>query len=399
MRALLRRTCVAIALLWLSGTSYATAPRRLVIKNSGAALGETPVVIGLEQPLGSGVYNLTSTKDGTIVRAEVYEDAGKRYFAAVFPSIAAGEQTFDLSGSIKIQGIPGVKLTDEAENVAIEIFEKPFTVHHTDLGPKPILYPLMGPTDVAITRDFPMKTVLGEDTDHPHQRSFWFTHGKVNGVDFWSELPGHGSIKQTAKLTVRTGFVVGTLRTVDDWLGPDGTKICEDERCLRVFATKGARVFDYDVTIKASTGPVTFGETKEGMFGLRLASSMDVKRKMGGKITNAEGLTDLAAWGKPSAWVDYVGPVGAETLGVAILNHPDSFRYPTGWHVRDYGLFAANPFGGKDFGLKESGSHTVPAGESIRFRYRVILHRGDTESARLPDAFGGYANGVLVEFK
>ena len=191
--------------------------------------------------------------------------------------------------------------------------------------------------------------------------------------------------------------MAGVVRTTDDWLGPDGKKVCEDERVLTVYKTRAHRVFDFDVTVKATDGAVTFGDTKEGMFGLRVASSMDVNRKKGGKITNAEGLTDDAAWGKASPWVDYTGPVSGETVGAAILNHPDSFRYPTTWHVRTYGLFAANPFGWHDFGLKKSGEYTLPAGESIRFRYRVILHAGDTASARLPQAFEAYAKPPRVE--
>jgi len=124
---------------------------------------------------------------------------------------------------------------------------------------------------------------------------------------------------------------------------------------------------------------------------------MDVKRKKGGKITNAEGITDDAAWGKASPWVDYTGPVEGETVGIAILNHPESFRHPTTWHVRDYGLFAANPFGWHDFGRPESGDYTIPAGKSISFRYRVIFHKGDTASAQVPAAYRAYSKPPEVE--
>ena len=217
-----------------------------------------------------------------------------------------------------------------------------------------------------------MKKVAGETQDHNHQRSFWFTHGNVNGYDFWASDPlnppktNYGTIKETAKKTLIAGPVLGRIRTTDDWLGPDGKRVCEDERVVTIYNTPTARVLDFDITIKAGDGPVTFGDTKEGMFGLRVASSMDVagnkktKTPGKGKITNAEGITDTDAWGKASPWVDYVGPVEGETVGVAILNHPDSFRYPTTWHVRDYGLFAANPFGWHDFGMKKSGEYTDP---------------------------------------
>ncbi len=165
------------------------------------------------------------------------------------------------------------------------------------------------------------------------------------------------------------------------------------------YRTKGSRIVDFEIEVQATDGDLTFHDTKEGMFGLRVASSMDVKRKTGGRITNAGGLTDLKAWGQASPWVDYVGPVQGHTVGVAILNHPDSFRYPTTWHVRDYGLFAANPFGWHDFGRSDKGDYTVPAGQSIRFNYRVILHEGDTATIGMPALFEAYAKPPSVEVR
>ena len=124
---------------------------------------------------------------------------------------------------------------------------------------------------------------------------------------------------------------------------------------------------------------------------------MDVDKKTGGKITNAEGLTDDKAWGKPSPWVDYVGPVKDQTVGIAIINHPTSFRYPTTWHVRTYGLFAANPFGWHDFGRPDKGDYTIPDGQAIEFSYRVVLHEGDTKSADVPALATAYAKPPTVE--
>src|SRR5262249_2980855 len=148
---------------------------------------------------------------------------------------------------------------------------KLLTEYRGEFAPKPILDPLVGPTGAAFTRAYPRETVEGEAHDHPHQRSCWFTHGKVNGIDFWSEQKGHGSIKETARKTLVGGPAVGVLRTTDDWLGPDGKKVCEDERVIRFYATKTASVLDFDITLKATSGPVTFGDTKEGMFGIRVA--------------------------------------------------------------------------------------------------------------------------------
>lgn len=91
--------------------------------------------------------------------------------------------------------------------------------------------------------------------------------------------------------------------------------------------------------------------------------------------------------------MDYHGPVENETLGIAVLNHPTSFRFPTYWHVRTYGLFAANPFGLKNFQNNKDadGSHTIKPGESFTLDYRIVLHRGDESQANIAQAFVDYA--------
>src|SRR5262249_2821138 len=155
-----------------------------------------------------------------------------------------------------------------------------------------------------------------------------------NGVDFWSEEPGSGRIRETARRVILEGPVLGRLWTRNEWRAPDDRKVCEDERTVTFHHTKAVRIIDFEIDVRATDGPVTFGDTKEGSFGLRVASSMDVTRQTGGRITNAQGLTDEKAWGQPSPWVDYVGPVRNKIVGIAILNHPKSFRYPTTWHVR-----------------------------------------------------------------
>ena len=270
---------------------------------------------------------------------------------------------------------------------------------------KPYFYPVMIADDVSVTRSYPMKPRAGEDEDHPHQRSMWFTHGNVNGFDFWASDPLNkpsakfGTIRETACEVVADNPLLARIRTRNDWLGPDGRRVCRDERVVRFYgAVDGVRLVDFDVVVTASDGPVVFGETKEGSFGLRLASSLDVKRGQGGRILNAEGLTDGAAWGQASPWVDYSGPLGGKAFGVTILNHPSSFRFPTTWHVRDYGLFAANPFGGHDFGPGKRGAHTIPPDGTMTLRYRLVLHPGGAAESKPAEAFGAYADAPKVTF-
>jgi hypothetical protein len=105
-----------------------------------------------------------------------------------------------------------------------------------------------------------------------------------------------------------------------------------------------------------------------------------------------EDTKDEEAWRKRADWCDYCGPVGGKTVGVAIFDHPDNPRHPTWWHVRDYGLFAANPFGIHDFEKKPKGTgdSTLPAGQSITFRYRFYFHRGNETQARVAERYQEY---------
>lgn len=374
----------------LMAASAGAGETTLTVENAGGDLGETPAVLTLETRRAPGSYELIPASGGPTAQAEVFDFQGKTRLALFFPGVSAGKTLYTLAGP-RPKSAPAVEMRPRGENLDIAVDREPFTTYAVDLGPKPILYPIFGPSGARMTRSFPMETVEGEERDHPHHRSFSFTHGKVNGIDFWTEAKGHGTIRETSRQVVEAGQVGSFLRTTDDWIGPDGVKVCEDERMLRVYAAKTARMLDFEVTLKATSGPVVLGDTKEGMFALRVASTMDAKRKGGGKIVNAEGLTNTAAWGKHSPWVDYTGPVSGKTVGIAIFDHPESHGHPTAWHVRDYGLFAANPFGLHDFGEKRSGEVTIPEGGSLAFRYRVVLHDGDTASARIADLYRAYA--------
>ncbi len=309
----------------------------------------------------------------------------------VLTSLLAMVASHVLAAEVTVQPSPG--------GAVVKIDGELFTEYLIKSGTKPILWPIVGPTGKRVTRAYPMGELPGEEKDHPHQRSLWFTHGSVGGVSFWEESPKAGSIVHRKFVTLASAPKPAIV-TENDWVAPGGKKICEDQRALSFGADAAARWIDFDITIKASEGALTFGDTKEGMFGIRVAESMKVEgkkgKKLGGKIVNSEGKTDASAWGRAAAWVDYHGPVEGQVLGIAVFNHPKSFRFPTYWHVRTYGLFAANPFGLHDFpgGEKLDGSHTVARGESIRFCYRVWLHSGDEKQGRVAEAYAAYAKGA-----
>jgi hypothetical protein len=310
-----------------------------------------------------------------------------------------------------------VKLTRSDDRVRVEIGGKLFTEYVFKGGPKPYFYPVLASDGTELMRNFPMKKgVPGEVEDHPHHRSLWFTHGAVNGVDFWAESdlqkPGQtrqGTIKGEL-VSAKTIGSRGEIRSRNQWVGPDGTVHCTDETTLRFQGlADGSRLLDYEVTIKAPAGkPVVFGDTKEGSMAIRLplwmtpdhSYSVNKKRQKHegkGTIVNAEGIKNDATWGKRSTWVDYYGPKDGKVYGVAMFDHPQNPRHPTWWHVRSYALFAANPFGKHDFeNLKnepKAGDLTIPAGGSVTFRWRFYFHTGDEKAAKVAERYKEYAAG------
>ena len=301
-----------------------------------------------------------------------------------------------------------VSLKRSDDRVRVEVGGKLFTEYVFKDGPKPYFYPVLAADGTELTRNYPMKKgVPGEVEDHPHHRSLWFTHGDVNGIDFWAEGSGNKGriVSQSVEHSVNGG--VGEIRARNRWVGPDGTEHLTDETVVRISASGDSRFLDYQVTLKAPAGkPVVFGDTKEGSMAIRVplwmtpphtysANKQRVKHAGTGTIINAEGVKNTAAWGKRSTWVDYHGPKDGKVYGVAIFDHPSNPRHPTWWHVRDYALFAANPFGKHDFeNLKDqpkAGDMTLPAGGSVTFRWRFYFHAGDEKAAGVAEQFRAFA--------
>jgi hypothetical protein len=299
-------------------------------------------------------------------------------------------------------GAGGVKITEQDKKVTVEIGGKLFTEYCMKDVIRPYFYPVIGPTGVPVIRHWPI-TEGGpdEEHDHVHHKSLWYTHGAVNGVDFWAD--GKGRIVHDKFLEIRSGPKVGVIQSQNNWIAPDGKLICTDTRTHRFYSRPEGTMMDFEVTIQASNGPVTMGDTKEGSMAIRLAPTMQLAptkamksrgQAAKGHIINSEGQTDGAAWAKRATWCDYYGPIDGEVVGVAIFDHPSNPRHPTWWHVRDYGLFAVNPFGVHDFEKDKpagAGDLVIPAGQSVTFKYRFVFHRGDEKQGKVAELYREYA--------
>ena len=301
-----------------------------------------------------------------------------------------------------------VKVTKAADRIAVEIDGKPYTALFIGQDTtKPYLHPLRAASGTIVTRGFPMEPQEGERKDHVHQRGCWFTHGDVNGYDFWGndptqQGPKKGRIVLNKVISVKSGKQAGSLEASFDWLDPQGTRLLTETKKIVFRADPKLRILDLDITLRAAQ-EVTFGDTKEGTFAIRLAAWMEEPDKRApatpkrtGKMVNAEGLeTEKNVWGKRSPWVDYFGEKDGEKLGVAIFDHPGNPKHPTFWHARGYGLFAANIFGERDFLADKTrhGEVRLSPGGQLRFRYRVVIHPGDASSAGIAGLYKEYIAG------
>ncbi len=306
-----------------------------------------------------------------------------------------------------------IKLTRLADRVRVDIGGQLFTEYvYGDGASRPYCYPITLADGTRLTRDFPMKETSGEDHDHPWHRSLMFAHSMVGGVDFWNEGSGDagkspkdkGRIVHDAVVKV-SGGDVGVIQTTNRWLAPDGKLICTDERTIRIRTVPQGRLLDYEVTWRALPDqPLLLGDNKDGTMAVRVAQWMTMPHKYQkqdipgvGHIVTAKGDRDAAAWGKRADWCDYHAPHEGKTYGIAIFDHPQNLRHPTWWMARDYGLFAANPFGQHDYeNLKDQphiGDHTIPAGGTLVLRYRFYFHEGDEVAAKVAELYADYSVG------
>jgi sugar phosphate isomerase/epimerase len=288
-------------------------------------------------------------------------------------------------------GAGGVKVTELPDKVKVETNGQLFTEYNFKDTPFPYFYPVIGPTAVDVTRHWPMKEAENEPRDHPHHRSLWFTHGAVNGLDFWQG--GKDEIVHDKFLEITSGSQVGVIKSQNKWVASSGQIVCTDSRTYKFYNRADCRMMDFEITVHASHGDVVFGDTKEGSMAIRVAATMQADKVGKGHIVDSEGHRDEDAWGKRADWCDYYGPLDGQVVGVAIFDHPQNPRHPTWWHVRTYGLFAANPFGVHDFEKKPAGTGnlTVKAGDSATFRYRFYFHKADEKQAKVAEYYREYA--------
>lgn len=297
----------------------------------------------------------------------------------------------------------------EEKKIDINIDGKLFTAYiYPDSLMKPVLYPIVTSNGSFITRGWPLDPRAGERVDHPHHVGLWFNYGNVNGLDFWNNSTSippqkknqYGVIQHSKVNSIKTENDRAILDVTSFWVNSDGIKLLKEDTQYIFTATNNNRAIQINVKLTALKEDVSFKDNKEGLLGLRLARELEHPSDQPEKFTDANGIATAVAemnnngvtglyrsseglegddvWGTRGEWVNLTGKIGNEPVSVVILDHSKNIGFPTYWHARGYGLFAANPLGQKEFSEgKEELNLKLKAGKSIAFKYKVLIQSGE----------------------
>jgi hypothetical protein len=306
---------------------------------------------------------------------------------------------------------PKISFINDAVNkkVDVEIQGELFTSYVYDgETPKPILYPIVTKSGKTVTRGFPFSPRPNERIDHPHHAGLWLNYGDVNGLDFWNnsyaipegEKHKYGTIYHQEILEENAD--TGVLKVKALWRSPLDEDLLEEVTEFRFSEEGDTRIIDRSTTLKALEA-VSFKDNKEGMIAMRMTRELELPSDKPAEYTDAEGnvtevkvlnnegvngnyfasggLTGGDVWGTRNKWMKLEGNMNDEMVSVTIIDHEKNVGYPTYWHARGYGLFAANPLGQAVFSDgKEVLNFKLDKGESTTFKYRVLIHNGSSLS-------------------
>lgn len=286
-------------------------------------------------------------------------------------------------------------------HIEIRAGGKPFTTFRFDEDlSKPVLFPVYAPSGAVMTRGYPIDPKPGESTDHPHHTGLWMNYGDVAGLDFWGNAGGYGKkpgffqaaarwlpfgpsptkgrIEHRRVRAMESGAGTGKLSVSAAWLDPDGDPLVHEATDFVFHASADRRAIDRVAVLSAIGNTVPMPDNKEGFFALRLGPALEESSRKNpagtGAYHSSEGLEGKAVWGTRAKWVMLTGELAGKPVTVAVLDHPKNPGYPTYWHARGYGLFAANPLGQKALSKgKETLDFRLQPGKPVRFAYRVVI--------------------------
>ncbi|MGI5899842.1 MAG: PmoA family protein [Christensenellales bacterium] len=323
-------------------------------------------------------------EDGKKIPAAISVRGDEATVTFVLDYLLKGEEIkFDLISEGERSGVINADLTESS----VEITKGDYFVTRYYFG-KDLAKPYMGPFKEKYGKQ--VTRLNFEIKEHPHHRSLWFSHGAVNGVDTWNEPAGkHGFILNNSIEGLESNGVYCEFTANNTWTDFNKSPLCDDVTKIRIYSTpEQLLIIDTDLTLSANYGDVTLGKTKEaGPIAVRMNDELVVGRT--GKFVTPTGVNEDEIWMKRAPWCDYCGVAEGHSCGITIMDNPENEGYPTYWHARNYGLMAPN----NSFIPEEK---VIKNGESANWKFRVMVHNGDTESARVADHYANYIAMPLV---
>lgn len=259
--------------------------------------------------------------------------------------------------------------------------------------PKPYFHPVL----LGTGNQSPL--TLASPHDHVHHRGLWFAWKFLNGENFWEERPGcHGATMRRLEVEQDTRREVRWTADLD-WQLQHGDVLLSERRTLRVGRPSGdgdawRYPIDFDSIFTAAQAPVhlsllTVQEQAWGGYaglGYRPARGMDVQAQ----VLTSNGPASTADKGVPARWADYSGGLDGSTQygGIAIFDHPENPRHPPPFFV-----LSPPPFGFLNPSFLFREGMTLSTGESLRLRYRVLVHAGRGQQDDLTQEFSRWVGG------
>ncbi len=275
--------------------------------------------------------------------------------------------------------------------------------HYGDHLEKPLLYPIVAEGGTKVTRHHRGDPQAGERVDHPHHLGLWLNYGHVNGIDFWNN-----SASKSAEHPERYGWIRlqdspivdqenQTITYTAHWNDHEGQALLAERTTLRFDVDLGERTIVRTTQLTALVDTVDLSDNKEGFFAIRVTRALEhpsqkeiilsdeqglpMEKQIAsndnvtGMYISATGITGENVWGTRAKWMALQGSINAHDVTLSIFDHVDNPGYPTYWHARPYGLFAANPLGQAIFSKgKETMNAQLLHNESMIFRYKFAVH-------------------------
>jgi len=317
-----------------------------------------------------------------------------------------------------------LKVNEAEKKVEVLVDGDLFTSYiYPEMIKKPVLWPVISPAGNMLTRSFPMINKEGDRTDHPHHVGIWLNYGDVNGLDFWNNSEAispekrdrFGTIFHQSIDKVKSGKGSALLETSAVWKSPDNKEMLKEQTSFHFIAEENIRIIDRITTLSAVIDEVNFTDNKEGMFAIRVARELELPSEkptnlmdshgqvtkvekmdntyVKGDYRSAEGVEGKEVWGTRCRWMKLASEIKGEPLALVIIDHPSNVGYPTYWHARDYGLFAANTLGQKVFSKGENElNFSLKKGESVTFKYRLVVAAENLSDDRINQLADEYAN-------